>query len=63
MSNPRTQLFRMKPNCVVDGVAWWKEGGTYSGRHGTGEVQTVELWAPNGAESLVVLRGTVSQVD
>jgi len=56
------QLFRMKPNCVVGGVPWWKEGGVYSGCDGAGDVRTVHLWAPNGVDSLEVLRGSVVEV-
>ncbi len=63
MSSPRVQLFRMKPNCVVGGISWWTEGGIYSGRHGTGDVSTVELFAPNGVETLEVLRGSVFEIE
>lgn len=62
MMDPGAKLFRMKANCVVGGVPWWKEGVVYSGRHGTGAVQTVHLSAPNGADSLEVLRGSVVEV-
>lgn len=63
MASQSSQLFRMKPNCVVGGVSWWTEGGVYSGRAGTGEVGTVRLWAPDGADSLEVLRGSVVEMD
>lgn len=62
MMESTLQLFRMKPNCVVGGVTWWTEGGTYAGREGSGEVRTVELISPNGGESLEVLRGSVVRV-
>jgi hypothetical protein len=62
MRNPGLRSFRMKPNCVVGGVSWWKEGGVYRGRPGTGAVRTVHLWAPNGADSLEVLSGSVVEV-
>lgn len=54
--------FRMKPNSVVSGVPWWNQSTVYSGRPGTGEVQTVQLFAPDGGDSLEVLRGSVSEV-
>ena len=62
MVTQSAQLFRMKPNCVVGGVAWWTEGGVYRGREGTGEVGTVCLWAPDGMDSLEVLRGSVTRM-
>jgi hypothetical protein len=62
MRNPDVQFFRMKPNCVVGGVSWWTEGGVYRGRNGTGQVRTVHLSAPDGADSLEVLHGTVVEV-
>lgn len=52
----------MKPHCVVAGVPWWKEGGVYDGRDGTGEIRTVHLWLPEGGDSLEVLRGSVVEV-
>ncbi len=63
MASQSSQLFRMKPHCVVGGVSWWTEGGVYSGHAGTGEVGTVHLSAPDGVSSLEVLRGSVVQVD
>lgn len=56
------QRFRMKPNCVVDGVPGWTEGGVYQGREGTGAVRTVELWLTGRADPLEVLRGSVVEV-
>ena len=55
--------FRMKPNCVVGGVSWWKENGVYSGQDLAGGVRTVQLWSPNGADSVEVLRCSVVELN
>ncbi len=63
MTNDGAHLFRMKSNCVVSGVPWWQEGGVYSGHSGSGSVGTVRLMAPDGVDSLEVLRGSVVRLD
>lgn len=62
LQSTNVQQFRMKPNSVVSGVPWWNQCTVYDGRPGTGEVQTVQLFAPDGGDSLEVLRGSVSEV-
>lgn len=62
MEQVEVQQYRMKPNSVVSGVPWWNQSTVYRGRAGTGAVQTVQLFAPDGGDSLEVLRGSVSEV-
>lgn len=63
MTHDGAHLFRMKSNCVVSGVPWWHEGGVYSGHSSSGSVGTVRLMAPDGVDSLEVLRGSVVRLD
>ena len=56
------KLYRMRPNCVVDGISWWTELGSYYGQDVGGAVQTVRLWDPSGSDSIEVLRGSVLEL-
>jgi hypothetical protein len=56
------KLYRMKPNCVVDGVSWWTERGSYYGQDVGGAIQTVRLWNPSGTDFIEVLRGSVLEL-
>ena len=56
------RLYRMKPNCVVDGVSWWTELGSYYGQDVGGAIQTVRLWDPSGSDSVEVLQGSVLEL-
>jgi len=63
MNTDAMKLYRMKPNCVVGGVLWWTEAGSYYGHDIAGEVRSVRLWDPRGSDSVEVLRGSVIELD
>lgn len=56
MTTEAMKLYRMKPNCVVGGVSWWNQAGSYYGHDIPAEVRTVRLWDARGSESVEVLR-------
>jgi hypothetical protein len=53
----------VKPNCVADDLSWLREGEVYRGRVMNGEVQTVQLWSPDGQDFIEVLRGSVVRLN